>query len=157
MAYRRAKQTSVPITHSRMNRVLRPAHGFGFTPVNNPTHKKPAPDVLHRYVVSGRSKPRWLLNNQGDTLRILDSQGSEVLRGALVPERFTQVGCTLLRSRDGTRALIFMAQARANATHIPEGRYRFEFNFAHHIGDDKPILKLGGSSAPEKASIEIEV
>lgn len=121
------------------------------------THLKPASGVLHRYVVGIRGKPRWLLNNRGDTLRILDSRGSEVLRGALVPDRLTPVTTTLLRSRDGTSAFIFVPRGQAKVTHIPEGRYRFEFDFARRLGDHKPVLKQGGISAPEQASIEIEV
>jgi len=99
-----------------------------------------------------------VLNNCGETLRIIDATGHEIHRRQFAPRAYVSMQTVIASNVDGTQNFIFIRDSSRNwISQLPDGTYRFQWIFKRNAGGDLPILRRGGSTAQEEVTLEFNL
>ena len=119
----------------------------------------PILERVHCYATAADGEHKWLLNNAGDTVRLLDASGREVYRWSFLPNNaYQDLDAILICNLDQTRVFIFFPNLPPTPVgEVPKGRLRLEWIFMRNVGANMPVLKRGGSDQPENTSLEFDL
>lgn len=120
--------------------------------VNDP---EPMLECEHRYAEDEGGQAARQFQSNHVTVRLLDADGSELHQRSFFTQKLSSSQYKILRSRDGTRALLFFRNRRISVGSIPSGSLQMSWSFERNIMPEEPILRRMGSDNAE--TIEIVV
>jgi hypothetical protein len=88
-------------------------------------------------------------------VRLLDADGSELHQRSFFTQNLSSSQYKTLRSRDGTRALLFFRNRRISVGSIPSGSLQMSWSFERNIMPEEPILRRMGSDNAEIIEIVV--
>ena len=116
----------------------------------------PAPEVDHRYVpATGGAATRRLPGASG-RVRIVDTAGDVLHEREFLRSEFANQTFRILRSRDGTRALLFIESGGTAVGEMPTGTLRLAWTFRRNVAG-LPILRRMGSNRQESTAVDLVV
>lgn len=116
-------------------------------------------EAEHHYVLdSGGTALRRLPPPPLACIRLLGADGLPLHERSILTGGFADQDFRVLRSRDGTRALIFLSNTATPVQSLASGTLRLRFAFLRDISQYKagaPVLRRLGSESPELADMDI--
>jgi hypothetical protein len=117
----------------------------------------PAPEINHYYAQDAGSAVERRFGSADTRVRLLDPAAQVLHERVFVRAGLTTRIFRILRSRDGTRALLFFRQAATAVSPVPSGTVRLSWTFRRNILPEEPILRRMGSDRDEITSVEVAV
>ncbi len=111
----------------------------------------PAPEMDHYYAQDTGGSPQRKFGASSVRARLVRQDGQTVHERLFQSSGFANAKFRILRSRDDTRALIFVKTATEAVGDVPSGTVRFTWNFSRNV---PPMLRRMGSDRSEVTSIE---
>lgn len=138
-----------PDSHYRAGIVIRIHSGEA------PFSASPNPEVKDLYIGSSAE----ILSNDGETLRLVDSEGTEIHRRKFIPTTFAEFSNIVLApDSDGTRTFIYFLDDNTDwLSQLEQGTYRLTWAFKRNAGNNLPILRRFGSADAEQAVLEFNI
>jgi hypothetical protein len=117
----------------------------------------PIPEVDHSYARDAGGAAQRRFGDSITRVRLLDGAGQPLHERTFLASTFATRVFRLLRSRDGTRVMLFLRTAATPVASVPTGTIRLSWTFRRNIMPEEPILRRMGSDRDEATSIDIVV
>ena len=113
----------------------------------------PTPEREHLYAQDAGGAAVRQFPAADATVRLLNADGAVLHERSFYTQVLTASEFRILRSRDGTRALVFFREGRNAIGNIPAGALELSWTFDRNIMPEEPILRRMGSDRREDTSI----